>query len=245
MGVTTIFRNFLANAGFLDKRCLHCLSPFLPNSANQKLCGDCAAKLQLYNGPRCIYCGLPPGSIPLMPTSNGVICSRCLTAKPAWNKITYYGLYEGMLKDLLLRFKFEEELRLAPLFGEMLYYLCAALPKPDFITAIPQHLDRLRKRGFNQAHEIAKALAKLANLRVTQDILGRKKKCLPQEKLTAAQRKANLAGAFIAKPLVLGKHIWLVDDILTTGATCNEAALTLSAIGAASVNLLLIARTPV
>lgn len=245
MGVSTIFRNFLANAGFLDKRCFHCLTSFLPTQPNAKLCRTCAAKLQPYNGTRCLYCGLPPGSIPLLSTSSGVICSRCSSTKPVWDKLIYYGLYDGLLKDLLLRFKFDEELRLALLFGEMLYNLSGTLPKPDFITAIPQHFARLRKRGFNQAHEIAKALAKYADIKVTPDILVRKKQCLPQEKLTAAQRKANVAGAFITNSQLHGKHIWLIDDILTTGATSNEAALTLLASGAASVNLLVIARTPV
>lgn len=145
---------------------------------------------------------------------------------------------------MLLRLKFDGETHLARFLGETLMTASAGLARPDLVTALPQHTTRLRSRGFNQAHEIARAFCRLSGFRLSTRILLRIKEGKPQEGLNAAQRKANMANAFQAGANVAGAHIWLIDDIMTTGATCREAARTLLDAGAHSVSLLFVARTP-
>lgn len=149
------------------------------------------------------------------------------------------------MRELVLRFKFAGELQIATLFAEFLCEAAKCLPNPDAIISVPQFPLRLRERGFNQAHEIAKRLAKLTGLRMEPFILERIRRTPPQEGLSAYERKQNLENAFRADPEAAGKIIWLVDDVVTTGSTCASAVKELLKTGAKAVYVLFVARTPI
>lgn len=163
---------------------------------------------------------------------------------PPWAGIAYHGLYEGLLRELILRLKFSADLAVTPLLADFLLQACQNLPAPDYLIAIPQFTGRLRERGFNQAHETARLMAKSAGFAYRTDLLLRIKAGPPQEGLSAAERKANMQDVFRAHDRVAGQTIWLIDDVLTTGSTCASAARCLLAKGAQAVYLLVIARTP-
>lgn len=107
----------------------------------------------------------------------------------------------------------------------------------DYVVPIPLHTDRLKERGYNQAEIIFKDWSKKQELVWQPNLLRRDKHTIPQWKLTLAERKANIKGAFlITRPeLVKDKNILLVDDIVTTGITLDECAKVLKKAGAASV----------
>lgn len=114
------------------------------------------------------------------------------------------------------------------------------------IVPIPLHPQRERERGFNQALVIARMLKQsgIRSVRIEQ-LLEKKRRTLAQSQLRRAERLDNLRGAFSVrkKDLVRGKHILLVDDVITTGSTVNECARTLKAEGAARVDALALARS--
>lgn len=204
------------------------------------LCPACARLLAPRADMVCPGCGLPMAG-----ARGGRFCHACQAQPPRWSALAFYGYYRGLLRELLLRFKFGSDLYLAKLFAAFLLESCLGLPKPDCIVPIPQTARRLGRRGYNQAFEIARAFCALSGLPMQAELLKRVKEGSPQESLGALERRQNLAGAFRAAAQAAAKTIWLVDDVVTTGSTCAEAADELLRAGAHKVCLLFIARTPI
>lgn len=232
--------SFLNWLGFGQKRCLHCATPYFSgetgdNCISESLCPACQNLFVQYTGSVCQYCGVP---------TSAEICPACKRAKPLWQSLAYFGLYDGPLRNLLLRLKFSAEIRLTRLLAEFLLQACQILPKPDLLIPIPQHYSRLYERGYNQTHEIARQFAQLSTLPFKPALLSRIKPGIAQEALTAKERRLNLRDAFTARPEVCNTVIWLIDDTLTTGSTCNAATKALGDAGAKAVHVLTVARTP-
>lgn len=125
-----------------------------------------------------------------------------------------------------------------------------ALTPSDLVLPVPLSPQRLAERGFNQAWELARALHRHSGCaaRLQADLLLRVRDTPAQSRLTRAQRLRNLEGAFVVDPLrsraLAGRHVLLVDDVMTTGASLSAAALALNAAGARAVSALVVARTP-
>lgn len=234
-------KNLVQKLGLLEKRCHQCLKPFTAAAPGEMLCPICQKGITPYNGPACALCGVP---MAVQIQGKRPICSQCQKDPPPWNDYGYFSLYTGLLRDMLLRLKFDREIHLSRVLGNYLLSACANLSRPDLIVPLPQHPENLAKRGFNQAHELAKSFCSLSGFALSSNILFKVKKNLPQEGLSAAERRVNVANAFTASPHVQGKCVWLIDDIMTTGATSREATLALLHSGASAVNLLFVARTP-
>lgn len=244
-------RCWLCFFGLDEIRCASCLHPFSPSApeaatdAVLPLCTECRPLLAPYTGQRCRQCGFP---FPWHGSANGttapVLCGVCLNEAPSWRKLAYHGLYRGALRDLILRFKFGGELSLAPLLGLWLENVAACLPAPDALLGMPQHPAHLRRRGFNQAHELARALHATTRIPLRPDLLVRKHDSAPQASLNAKQRAENVRGVFGVAAPAHGLRIWLIDDVMTTGSTLREATRTLLDAGAKEVCVLALARTP-
>lgn len=237
----------LRGLGLLERRCAHCLAPFTPREG-EAFCPACLPQLAPYRGAACPRCGLPLPAADIN-AAPSVPCGHCLADPPPWSAILAYGLYEGALRDCLLRLKFSGELPLAGALGGLLARrLPVALPgapAPDCVLAMPQHPAHLRERGYNQAHELAAALCRERGLPLRHDLLWRTRRVRPQAGLDAAHRLANVRGSFAAHAHRLaGAHCWLLDDVMTTGSTARAACAALLDAGAASVSLLVMARTP-
>lgn len=147
------------------------------------------------------------------------------------------------LRRLILRFKHGGRPSLAFLLAGLLLDAASCLPLPDAVLGIPQHKDHLRRRGYNQAHELAVALGLMLSLPVRPGLLRRPAAVPHQTGLTASRRRRNAAGTFRADG-VQGLRLWLVDDIITTGSTLRAAGEELRRAGAARVDVLALARTP-
>lgn len=262
--IPAILRRWIHLLGLDQTRCVHCLRPFPPvadacgTSAHDDLagavaplCPECRTLFSPYRGPRCPRCGLPTAEAhaagqhaTLSTPAPGSRCGRCLGDDPPWDSLAYFGLYDGAVRHALLRLKFDGELSLAPLLGACLLEASRCLPRPDALLAVPQHPAHLRRRGFNQAHELARALHGLTGLPLRPELLLRTKPARPQAGLSAAMRRRNVRASFQGAPEAGGLRLWLIDDVMTTGSTLAAASVALRAAGALEVRALCVARTP-
>ena len=175
--------------------------------------------------------------------SASVLCGACEARPPAYDWGRAAARYEGPLREALHALKFGGRRALARPLADLLVEQCgAALPADAVVVPVPLGRDRERARGFNQAALIAGRAAKRLGLGLERRWLARVRATSPQSELAAAERSANVRGAFRASPEVRGRHVLLVDDVMTTGATLAECARAVAAAGAARVGVLAVAR---
>jgi len=256
--------------GTLDGRCCVCgelrpvpseTPPALPGLdwraiLARHLCSECIEHLAPRRGGYCPKCG----AMFILESMEVHLCADCLmpgsprSASPPWERLIFYGPYQGELRRLLLHYKFNGGLGLSA-FLEELAWLAYALrtreqpapqidTRPELIVPIPLHRRRLAHRGYNQSLELARTLAKRTSIPLAAKAMQRTRHTRPQFELTRSERAANIQNALYADPkLVAGKRLLLVDDIMTSGATLREATRSLLAAGSVSVSVLILART--
>ena len=198
------------------------------------LCAACDADLPRLGPELCPRCALAAPA--------GAVCGRCLTQPPAYDA-THAALAYAFPADVLVQqLKFHGELALAPLLGEL---LAARLfgNNVGYVVPVPLSAERLRSRGYNQALEIARHLARATGTRLAPDLCERTRDTPAQMELSLPERIRNVAGAFHCPRIIEGASIAVVDDIMTTGATLEEIAATLKRAGAARVVNWVVART--
>ncbi len=181
-------------------------------------------------------------------TSPATRCGRCLTDPPAFDASFAATRYAPPVDLLVQALKFRAQLPLAHAFAHWLLDSIAGQPCAggDLMLAVPLSAERLAERGFNQAQEIARPLARALQLPLCSDACVRVRDTPPQSGLALADRRDNMRGAFAVmhRPVIAGKHVLVVDDVMTTGQTLNALAACLKRHGAASVTNLVFARTP-
>jgi ComF family protein len=185
-----------------------------------------------------------------MPLSD-LTCSQCTINPPAFDEVICAWLYDFPIDTLVTRFKHQGKWPMgrlmADLFGEFLRYrFNEGLARPDFLLPVPMANKRLRQRGYNQAVMLAAWLGPSLQLPVNERLLRRVKETPAQQGLDAKARRRNLLDAFklLTPQDVTGKHIALVDDVLTTGSTADVIAKMLRRAGARQVDVYCLARTP-
>lgn len=154
-------------------------------------------------------------------------------------------LYGFPLDRLVPRFKFHNDLSAGRLLAELMAQALAGSPLPQALVPVPLHASRLRQRGYDQALELARALAKYMQVPLRADVLLRVRATAPQSELDAAARRRNLRRAFsVLQGTALPAHVALVDDVMTTGTTLRAAAQTLARAGVERVDAWVCARAP-
>lgn len=132
---------------------------------------------------------------------------------------------------------------MVPILADLLITQIDPLTFPDFIVPIPLHPARLRERGFNQALEIARRVSKKTGIALLPNVCKRVKNTASQTGLPWKERQKNIRSAFACEMDLTGKHIAVLDDVMTTGATLNELARLLRKRGAVEVSGWVVART--
>lgn len=214
-------------------RCLVCAER---GAGGRDLCAACTAALP-WNRSACLRCAIP---LPVPGT-----CGQCLQTPPALTETHAVFVYGFPLDRLVPRFKFHNDLAAGRLLSEWMVDASRDLPRPQALLPIPLHPQRLRQRGYDQALELAKPLARALQVPLLADALVRTRATAAQSELDAAARQRNLRRAFaVADRVTLPDHVVLIDDVMTTGATLQAAASTLLRAGVARVDAWVCARVP-
>ncbi len=216
-------------ARLLAQDCLLCAE----QSGDALLCAKCAADLPRLPAPACPRC--------IRPTAHGELCASCLITPPHYDATYAAYRYAFPLDKLIHAFKYGHRLALGAYFGQQLAELARAIPA-DLLIPLPLHPHRLRQRGFNQAQELARPVGAHGRLPLATDCCQRLRDTAIQAGLPLSARAKNLRGAFHCNRDLGDRHILLVDDVMTSGATLDECARTLKLHGARRVTLLVLAR---
>lgn len=231
----------VANA-LLPQSCALCQLPSGPSP----LCAGCAQDLPSLAGShdhRCTRCALPyPAGL--------THCPDCARHAPSFDAALAVWAYSFPIDTLIRDFKYGHHLYLGRFFAEHLVRTLQAdwaetgRRPPEIIVPMPLHANRLRTRGFNQAAEIARHVGRLLEIPCAFDALCRLHDTPPQAGLHRDERWQNLRGAFGCPQPLSTRHVLLIDDVLTTGASLSACADVLRHAGAERIDVAVIARTP-
>lgn len=210
------------------------------------VCDVCSAQFFAPSAIRCAICALR------LQHPNLQWCATCLRSPPAYDATIvacdYLAPADALIKDL----KFRACLPLAEAFAQRVAQaMQTQLPDfPELMVPVPLSEARLVARGFNQAAEIARSLARRTGIPLQLHLCARIRDTKAQAGLPVSQRRVNMRGAFTARldantlTQLRGRHVLVVDDVMTTGHTLNEFAACLKRQGAARVTNAVFARTP-
>jgi ComF family protein len=244
MPILELLRKSVHVAGELlwPRRCMICDGNMPEDPSRYCLCPICIQEISHDPFETCRRCAssIGPHSI----TEGG--CPRCRNEHFQFSSAVRFGLYDGKLRDAILRMKHLQSQDLAEALGENWAMNRSAQlleAKPQVIVPVPLHRWRRWQRGYNQADAVARGLAFRLNLPVNSSALKRIRATPPQTAMTIEGRRENVANAFYTtrNPRVAGLRVLLVDDVLTTGATADAAARVLLSAGAAQVDVAVLA----
>lgn len=197
-------------------------------------CADCWESLPKIHGAKCVSCALPlPG--------DAIRCIDCQLDPGSLLFCDAWGRYSGSLEKILHAFKFERHDFLDDPLASLLENLIGD-GAFDALVPVPMSRAKERKRGYNQAERLARALARRTSI-ACELLLTKRGERSTQSRLPRAERAKNVRGAFRASPRASGKAILLVDDICTTGETLRACADELLRAGASCVAAVTVAKT--
>lgn len=211
-------------------------------SDHHKLCADCWNQLSFLSSPQCPSCGWP---LPF--TTQDILCGSCLQTPLPYEGWSIFS-YQGLIRQLILRFKHGDATYLAPTLARFL--LTGNLKRQktfqscDYLIPVPLHRWRMVKRQYNQATLLSRELSKLTCVPVQTDILFRKKHTQSQHLKSRKQRRDNVKDVFVVQneQILQGKTVCLIDDVWTTGSTLKNCAYALKKGGAKKIYALSLAR---
>jgi ComF family protein len=223
--------------------CSYCHEP-VGDSRVPHFCLTCWHDFDPISGPVCGRCGKPFDSPETLSHTPFFQCSSCRTSPPLFDQALSVGYFEGPLREAIHQLKYRPCRSLGTPLGAWMADRVRVLLDIDMVMPVPLHPKRLRQRGFNQALLLAHCMSVKYGIPLDYDNLARIRPTRPQVELTGKERVTNVAGAFSLKlpETVESKHILLIDDVFTTGATMNECAAVLKKAGAGQVTACTLAR---
>ena len=201
-------------------------------------CEECLSRVPRIEPPTCVRCGREVEAF------SPRLCSRCRKASLEIERIRSAVYFEGALRKAVHRFKYEGLTVLANPLGSLMVECWSRHPiSADVLVPVPLHRGHLRKRGFNQSALLANELANRLLLPVDEQTLVRHRATTSQFRLSMAERRENVSGAFKCVSAALaGQSVLLIDDVCTTGSTLEACAVALTDGGASRVQALTLAR---
>ncbi len=219
--------------------CLNCHEPL---ASHGSLCAQCWRQIEFIRAPLCDRLGVP------LPFDSGEVSlsSAALRRAPDYGRARAIARFDGMMRELVHGLKYTDRHELIDLFAPMLRSAGdGLLAKADCVIPVPLHRTRLWRRRFNQAALLARRLGHDTGLPALFDVLHRVKRTPSQVNLSWQARRDNVAAAFAVLPErahnVRARHVLLIDDVITTGATIEACARVLKAAGAKEVDVLALA----
>ncbi|MES2355758.1 MAG: ComF family protein [Pseudomonadota bacterium] len=204
-------------------------------AGSSMVCCDCLRTLPYHNLQACPRCALP--------TADGAICGRCLVKPPIFERAVAVFDYCYPLAELLHAFKYGGQFAVGKFLANALVERVQKERWPELIVPMPLYPSRLAERGFNQAAEIARGVSCATDLPFSLSTLVKIRDTAPQVGLPWKERRANVKGAFACKADFSGMRVAIVDDVMTTGASLDEAAKSIKQAGASEVVIWVVART--
>jgi ComF family protein len=218
-------------AAWLAPRCVVCaLEPGAP------LCAGCERDFFPADAIRCSRCALR-----LAAPSAGQ-CGPCLREPPHFDATLALADYVAPVAGMVAALKFGARVDLAEAFAQLLAARESA--RSDLVLAVPLSFERESERGFNQSLEIARRYARLTGSQLAERALLKVRHTVPQQSLARDARRRNVRGAFSVSGEMHGRHVAVIDDVMTTGSTLDEIARVLKNAGAVQVINRVVARTP-
>jgi len=214
---------------------MHCVLCGMVTRASTGLCPLCAEQM-MRHAPACPRCGRA--------LQSERICGGCQKSPPFHDEVIYAAAYTGAAGQLIREFKFGHKLYIGPALASLLLRRLGSVEQmnADVIAPVPLHVTRIRQRGYNQSAELAAYLSRHLHVSLQRSLLTRTRATAPQTSLAEKQRRKNVRNAFKLNRDVSGKHVAIVDDVMTTGSTVNEIARVLKKAGAAKVSVWVVAR---
>lgn len=208
-----------------------------------RFCQQCYQGLTA-SGDYCPRCARP---VPRYTRAGAEGCLLCRTKVLRFQRTMALGVYGGMVRDLVLRMKQARHESLSLAAGNLLSRRIAEVlgaNRPDVVAPVPMHWSRRVWRGVNDAELLAESAARHLSIALDVRLLRCRRRTRKQGTLLPAQRRKNVRGAYrvSANADVRGKHVLIVDDVMTTGATANEIARLLRRSGASEVSVAVVAR---
>jgi len=213
------------------------------HATRTRLCATCQSQLVLDVAGQCLRCAK---RLPKLATAEETGCALCEHKRFRFQRAIALGVYDGLLRELILRIKkpLHEALCLAT--GELLAQKLAGCfaPPPDAIVPVPMHWLRRLTRGTADTALLAEAMAEKLRLPLWPRLLRCRRRTEKQGLLLPTERLKNVRGAYaVRRRFALdGVHVLVVDDVMTTGATANEVARVLRRAGASQVSIAVVAR---
>ncbi len=224
-----------------------CHSCYTQLPRNNRCCYRCAEILEIPISAPVLSCRTLPAQPPLTASPAKplppILCGRCLSRQPAFDETYAPFIHQAAIRHLIGALKFGADYKNARLLGTLLAeHLKQTAERPDLIIPVPLHKARYRQRGFNQAIEIARTVAK--ELQIPLDLAScRRHRDTPhQTQLPAKKRRKNLKNAFSVIKPIHARHIAILDDVMTTGSTAHELAYILKKAGVSRVDVWVCAR---
>ena len=207
------------------------------------LCPDCWSQVHFLDGPICHQCGVPFDH----PMFEGALCAACHASPPVYSRARAVFIYDDASKALVLALKHGDRTDLVPILSQWLSRKASDLrTSSSLLVPVPLHWRRRLTRQFNQSAELSRGIHRSTGIDLSLRALERHVHGPSQGALTRKARQRNVAGVFRVRPPakseIGGRHVILVDDVLTTGATANACARVLVKAGAAHVDVLTLAR---
>jgi ComF family protein len=195
-------------------------------------CTACDYEMPYFDAPHCPVCARN--------TPDGSLCGHCLTHPPAFHHTLAVFSYQFPIDQLIQSLKYHSQLPLAPMLAKKLLDRIDEIP--DLVIPMPLHPVKLKDRGFNQASLIATPIARKLGVPLNETACHRLRNTPSQTSLPWCERERNVRDAFDCTLDLSGKHIALVDDVLTSGASMNELARAVQKWGANKISVWVAAR---
>lgn len=225
----------------LPAACPWCNSLLPAGSTAADICPACQQGVQPLPPSHCPCCAQPHTTRSNTPH----YCEDCLRSPPDFSRVHVVGCHTGTLKDAIHSFKYRDNPALNISLGKLMIATLSAVSEgfqPDLVVPVPLHPRRLRQRGYHQALELARPVARHLHAPLDIHVLQRIKPTAPQQGQNATDRQRNLRNAFATGRALSGERILLIDDVMTTATTARECARVLMTNNAEEVQVAVLGR---